>query len=172
MSNFNRIVLYLIPFSLFACCCTGPTSHKESSTNAFHFLRVTVKSPSACFDSVEIKNDWSGVASIGFLNTDGSQTIKRSKLFSIDADSTKRRCVDVLTQIKKRSPIRTNYGDDLAHFILTIDEKKYIDAYGQDSLLDKLLIQLIPYARIEEGRSCDVFNVLQQVKDSFPNLAN
>jgi hypothetical protein len=62
-------------------------------------------------------------------------------------------------------------GYDLYNFSLVVDDKKFIDKYGQDTLLDNVLRVLLPYVQIEESGQCDYFNLLRQALANEPNEA-
>lgn len=147
---------------LITLSCNDRLSSLSNEATNFKIIHIEIASPYACSNFVEIKNTWAGTASIGYGDTLEKRTIKGKTDFIIKPDSVKTNISNIINQIKMKIPVHSTYGYDLYHFSLTIDGKKFIDKYGADSLLDKLLFILMPNVQIEHSGQCDYFYLLQQ----------
>jgi hypothetical protein len=105
---------------------------------------------------------WSGTSILSYRDSEQKKALKGKKKFVIRSDADRLKIISLLNRIKARQPVFSSHGVDLYHFTVNIDGRKYIDKYGQDSLLDDMLKSLLPYAEVEENGQCDFLYLFKQ----------
>lgn len=150
-------------FSVWYLSCNGVGSSKnEIISKSYKHVRIIINSPYSCYNEINLDNTGAGISIFGFRNSNQSDRIKSKKDFSISSDNDKKRIDDIINTIASRSPISSPYMDDGYRFILTINDKQYIDVYGQDSLLSHALKIVAPYIQNDVNNECDFFTLFKR----------
>ena len=142
--------------------CNEDLSGKNANSKSYKKLLIEINSPYSCYNQIELNNNSSGTALGGYIDTAGqNKIIKSKKDFIIRHDSDIIKISDLIDQMRLRPLVLSARGYDLYHFVFTIDGKKLVDKYGQDSSLDNVLRILAPYVRNEKSGQCDFFNLFK-----------
>lgn len=146
--------------------CTGCTdigkSKVENIPEDQAEINLFIKSPYSCFNEVKINKKGAGVSIVGYPKGNQVDTIVGKKEFKINSER------DMLILTRTIEAIVTNPSnnptkmDDGYRFIVKIDNRKVLDRYGQDSLLNNILTLLLPYVEKDDNGQCDFFNLYKK----------
>ena len=102
------------------------------------------------------------------------QNIESKQPFRIQEDSIRLKFEKLIDSIQTRGLVHTNRGFDLYHIVVDIDGKKYVDRFGDDSLVTRLSLVLLPYVQINhKARECDyLFNLNRIFYDQTDSTNN
>lgn len=160
MTIYSRTILFFLSFSLILSCKNG-SSVKANSTSLKAVLHLEIYSPSACYNEILMDSLGEGTTIMGFQDASKKKQEKSNRAFSISEKSDKSKIFYLMSQIQLASPFYTTYTFDAYHFIITINGKKLVDSYSQDSTMNSILKVLAPYVKIENGGQCDFFSLLK-----------
>jgi len=154
----------LITECVFVAFVISPACNRISAGNepACRNLQIEINSPYACYNEVKLDSTWSGTSILAFRNAEGKKTLKEKKNFYVNTNEDKQKVLRLLVKIESRPPVFSGRGFDEYHFILNIDGKRYVDKYGEDTLISEMLTDLLPYVQMEDSGQCDYFQLLRQ----------
>ena len=140
--------------------CNEINSPKTSTNNHYGNFQILIISPFSCYNEIRLDSSGHGTNIYGISHLGETDTIKTQKDIYIEPDSDKKEINELVYDLKSRLPLQlsSKYWLDSYHFTLTIDGKKFIDKYRQDSLLDQVLKILVTYLQNDENGDCDFFN--------------
>jgi hypothetical protein len=130
--------------------------------NDFNDLQIEINSPASCYNEIKMNDSGTGISIVGNRSIGQKEKIRNQKPFDIVAVDDRENISNIIEKITKRAPVSSSVGLDLYHYCLLIDGKKFVDVYGGDTLLDKLLVTLAPFARVEQTGQCDFFQLFQK----------
>lgn len=149
-------------YCLLILSCDDVPSSKIKTTGHYKTLQIEINSPYSCYNKIQMDSAGMGTTILGFRDASHNKTIKKQKQFFIHSAADKMRIQDLISRIEARSSVVSTRGYDLYNFTLVINDKQFINKYGQDSLLDNVLKILLPYVQSEDSGQCDYFNLLKQ----------
>jgi hypothetical protein len=169
MTKMKRLVYHLIGFILTSLLsCNDQPSTNNERANAYKTIHIIMNSPFACYNEIKLDKTGSGISIFGYRDKQtGKANIESRKAFLIQIDSIKLKVNDAVNRIRNRRLVYSTSGLDLYQFVVEIDGNKYVDKYGEDSLVNNFLVLLLPYAHIDPKiEQCDYFYYLKQNKSN------
>jgi len=145
--------------------CNYKRSTKYERVNGYKMVHVIMNSPFACYNEIQFNQTGSGISIFGYRDRQtGKTSIESRKTFLIQIDSIKLKVDDVINSIRNSKPVYSTRGLDLYQFIVEVDGNKYIDKYGEDSLVNNFLVLLLPYVQIDsKTEKCNYLFHLKQI---------
>jgi hypothetical protein len=157
----SRLSILYIVYALILSC--NDYSASKNTVIARHdFFEISINSPYSCYNEIHLDSDGLFTNIFGFNSGNNNKTIKKKTKLYIHSKADIAQIHELIGQIKTRGLITSSEGNDLSHFVLLIDDKKFIDKFGQDSLVNKILNVLVPYVQNEENLQCDYFNFIKR----------
>ena len=166
MGQVKRLRYPLIGFILAGILsCKDGHSPENERVSGYKTVHIIMNSPYACYNEIQLDHTGSGISIFGYRDRQTGKTdIKIKKAFLIQSDSLKIKVDSLVDSICNRKPVSSTRGLDLYQFIVEIDGQKYVDKYGVDSLVNNILIILLPYVQSDpKVEQCDYFYFLKKI---------
>lgn len=149
----------LLLISLIIVSCNYDKENQPSQLSSNKKIHIGIYSPYSCFNEIWLDNDGYGTC-VFAINKD---IVHRKNSIHIESFSDKERLFRLLDSIKLRPSFDSTTANDAYHFTINIDGRKVLDRYSQDTLLDQVLIVLLPYVASSENNQCDFFNQFKKM---------
>lgn len=129
-----------------------------------------IYSPYNCYYEIVI-NKTGGGNMKAFVKNETAGKLKSDSMisrfaFSIGLTSDKPKLNKIIAQVKAEDTLNSPGMFDTYRFELVIDKKKYIDVYGQNAQINRLLKMVFKYVRSADDR-CGFFRLFQEVEKNI-----
>lgn len=170
MNRLFRLVFLISMF--FLSCMNDEKVKKEQNILESDIAELHIISPHDCSYIIILKGD--GVGNISLIkSSEGTGDVNDSTnkvdsviqtfdfaLSVVDNNEAKK----ILNSIKSSPVQKTNRKNDAYQFVVQIDKMKYIDVYGEDITVNKLLTVINKYFETLEDR-CGFFKLFNPVSN-------
>jgi len=155
-------MLVMTAFAVPPACKERGSSKALTAPKRYDHLQIILYSPYTCYNEIQLDHAGLGINILGYHYPDSTSKIKTRKDFQL-APAAQKKIQELVTGIQSRPLITSGYAEDKYRYVVTIDNKKFIDRFGQDSLLTTMLKAVAPYIHNEESGQCDFFYLFNQV---------
>ena len=167
MKRIYIIICYFTIFSFSFCNNSSEVSLKTDELNeTYKNCILSIYTPYNCYYSIAFDNIGSGIFKAynkyGKVVDQKRDSVISSYFFKINADEDKMNVNKLFQLIKSGDTLHSNPMVDAFRFELIIDQKKYIDIYGENMQIDKLLKILLNYLSKNTDDKCGIFKLFKQ----------
>jgi hypothetical protein len=161
-------IIFSASFVLFSSCRNNMhiTTAKDEQKVEYKSCSLLIYSPYNCFYRIEFNKK--GVGNLKAVNNYGkSENHKNDSLISnysfiIDSKNDMSKINKLIEQIKASDSLHSPLMFDAYHFQFIVDEKKYIDVYGENKQVSDVLKILLNYISKNDGDKCGILKLFKQ----------
>jgi hypothetical protein len=159
-------ILTLILVICFSCKNVSSNNYINITIKKFDSCILLIYSPYNCFYEIGFNETGSGnfktLVKNSTNNNSENDSLISNYFFTINSETDIQKIRKIIEQVKTNDTLSSSRMVDTYEFELIVDKRKYIDVYGQNENIDRLLKVLFQYTKNSDDK-CGFIGLFQKV---------